>query len=90
MGSVFLLPPAPSIEAVCHRGYNRRTPKGVCVRHPALLLALGLAITTASPVSTTAPADVDPQRKWLEIKTPNFIVVGDAGARQLRQVVERM
>jgi tetratricopeptide (TPR) repeat protein len=60
------------------------------VRHPALLLALGLAITTASPVSTAADADVDPQRKWLEIKTPNFTVVGDAGARQLRQVAARM
>ena len=31
-----------------------------------------------------------PQRKWLEVRSPHFRVMGDAAERDLRQVAERM
>jgi tetratricopeptide (TPR) repeat protein len=41
-------------------------------------------------VSGSAWADVVPQRKWLQVRSPHFTVMGEAGARDLRLVAERM
>ena len=41
-------------------------------------------------VSGHASADVVPQRKWLQVRSPHFTVMGEAGARDLRLVAERM
>lgn len=41
-------------------------------------------------VSLAAAADVVPQRKWLQVRSPNFTVMGEAGAGDLRRVAERM
>lgn len=41
-------------------------------------------------VSGSVAADVVPQRKWLQVRSPNFTVMGEASARDLRRVAERM
>ena len=53
---------------------------------------LRLAGATLMVIATAimARADVTPQRKWLELRSPNFRVMGDAGERDLRRVAERM
>ncbi len=48
----------------------------------AAILALGAV--------TSAAADVVPQKKWLEVRSANFRVMGEVAARDLRRVAERM
>jgi tetratricopeptide (TPR) repeat protein len=40
--------------------------------------------------SGSTGADVVPQRKWLQVRSPNFTVMGEASARDLKLVAERM
>jgi hypothetical protein len=50
-----------------------------------------LLVVALFGVSGSAWADVIPQRcKWLEVRSPHFTVMGEAGARDLRLVAERM
>jgi len=35
-------------------------------------------------------ADVVPQKKWLQVRSPHFTVMGDVAVRELRRVAERM
>ena len=49
-----------------------------------------LGVGTASVSSARVFAEVAPQREWLQVRSPHFSVMGDAGGRELRQVAERM
>ena len=49
-----------------------------------------LLVVALFGVSGAARADVVPQRKWLQVRSPHFTVMGEAGARDLRLVAERM
>ncbi|MEZ5286443.1 MAG: DUF1570 domain-containing protein [Vicinamibacterales bacterium] len=53
----------------------------------AIVLAATLLCLPAAGL--TQPA-VPEHRAWLEVRSPNFIVMGDAGAGRLRDVAERM
>ena len=52
------------------------------------LIALCLAITVdaAAPLS----ADVRERKGWLRLQSPNFLLLGDVSARDLRKVAERL
>ena len=54
------------------------------------MLRLLLLTIAVFAVIGDAHADVVPQRKWLEVRSPNFRVMGEVGAGTLRQVAERM
>lgn len=49
-----------------------------------------LLVVVLFGVSGGAEADVVPQRKWFQVRSPNFTVMGEASARDLRLVAERM
>lgn len=49
-----------------------------------------LLVVALFGVTGSAEADVVPQRKWLQVRSPNFTVMGEASARDLRLVAERM
>ena len=49
-----------------------------------------LLVVALLGVSGSGWADVVPQRKWLQVRSPHFTVMGEAGARDLRLVAERM
>jgi hypothetical protein len=49
-----------------------------------------LLVVVLFGVSGSAWADVVPQRKWLQVRSPHFTVMGEASARDLRLVAERM
>jgi Flp pilus assembly protein TadD len=49
-----------------------------------------LLVVALFGVSGSASADVVPQRKWLQVRSPHFTVMGEASARDLRLVAERM
>ena len=49
-----------------------------------------LLVVALLGVSGSGWADVVPQRKWLQVRSPRFTVMGEAGARDLRLVAERM
>lgn len=54
-------------------------------------MRIGLLLVVALfGVSGNTAADVVPQRKWLQVRSPNFTVMGEAGAGDLRRVAERM
>ncbi len=48
--------------------------------HAALAVLLMLLIPSHSPAAA----------KWLRLRSPHFVVIGDAGERELRQVAERV
>ena len=49
-----------------------------------------LLVVALFGVPGSAWADVVPQRKWLQVRSPHFTVMGEAGPRDLRLVAERM
>src|SRR5215212_10578861 len=51
-------------------------------------LVLGCLLATAS-FAGAAPA-VERQKNWLTLRSPNFTVLGDAGAGDIRRVAERL
>ena len=40
--------------------------------------------------TANAAPDVRPRSGWLRMQSPNFLLVGDVSARDLRQVAERL
>lgn len=54
------------------------------------LVLFAVMCLAASAGAAPARAQVVPQRNWQRIDSPNFTVVGEVGARELRQVAERM
>ena len=51
-----------------------------------LSLCLAVALEGAAP----AAADVRPRTGWLRLQSPNFLLLGDVGAGDLRRVAERL
>jgi tetratricopeptide (TPR) repeat protein len=52
------------------------------------LVALCLSLAAGSIASLDA--EVRPRAGWLRLHSPNFVLLGDVGARDLRQVAERL
>jgi len=44
----------------------------------------------AAPVIAGPVERVQPQKNWLRLRSPNFTVLGDAGAGDIRRVAERL
>jgi tetratricopeptide (TPR) repeat protein len=49
-----------------------------------------LLVLSVYGVAADAAADVVPQRKWLQVRSPHFTVMGEASARDLRNVATHM
>jgi len=54
------------------------------------MLRLLLLTIAVFAVIGDARADVIPQKKWLQVRSPHFTVMGEASARDLRNVATRM
>jgi len=59
------------------------------LRLRALLLALFVAIAASASRSAAGP-DIQPRKGWIRLQAPNFLLLGDVSARDLRQVAERL
>jgi tetratricopeptide (TPR) repeat protein len=53
-------------------------------------LRLGLALACLLAGAADARADINSQKGWKQLQTPNFEILGNAGDRDLRMVAERL
>lgn len=61
------------------------------MRSPYLRAAIVvLGVTAVLSGTANAAPDVRPRSGWLRMQSPNFLLVGDVSARDLRQVAERL
>jgi len=56
---------------------------------PRRTLCLFLVVTAVVTLSA-AGIEVRPRKGWLQLQSPNFLLIGDVGGRDLRQVAERL
>src|SRR4029453_1634083 len=54
------------------------------------LLACGLSLILGLETAAAAAGALRPRKGWLRLQTPNFLLIGDVGARDLRQVAGRL
>jgi len=60
------------------------------MRSPLRSAFVVFSVMAALSGTADAAPDVRPRSGWLRMQSPNFLLVGDVSARDLRQVAERL
>jgi tetratricopeptide (TPR) repeat protein len=60
------------------------------LKSPAFVLAVALLLLLTAELSSPPPAQADGVDLWIKVQSKNFLLVGNAGERELRRIITRL